>query len=669
MVDEHPPSTAVDRAPRRADIQGLRALAILLVVAYHSDVGIDGGFLGVDVFFVVSGFVIGALLVREWSTTGTVRLGAFYARRIRRLVPAFAAMAVVVLIVCVLVLNPYDSQPFAARTAAAAQVFGANFFLYRHVGYFDASAEMNPFLHTWSLSIEEQFYLVFPLALLLVGRVGARRRGVLVAMVAIGGLLSFGVWVAMSNDWWSAGLEAPARFAYFMAPTRAWQFCAGVLVALGWGRWQAAATRARCSAVGVVSLGAVAAAVAASDGTGIDPGFNGSTTLLASIGAAGLIVAGATANPVTAALSVRPAVVIGNHSYAWYLWHWPAVVLVRVLWPTAGWAAGVAAVAAFAPAAASTRWIESPLRRPGVSTGRSLRVGAAAAATTLLVAGVVDTGADRGWGVAVPIDWYDLPVARSTGCNLFNRDIANSWPEERCTTRVPGATGTVLVVGDQQADSASTAVVVAAGRLGLDTATWTRTDCPAFGGSVTRYPRCDDWNDDVLRVVDRLRPNVVVVGNNSPQYVSGDSPVQVATGAGDVATGDDALDRWSRGLDRLITELDERGAAVVLVGPVPDFGRAFSRDRVSVVRPDLAVAPLPVADVRSALGPVVEVERAVAAERSVPYVDPVPILCTDVCEPEHDGRWWWYDAEHLNVLGGRQLVPEMSRALATALRR
>src|SRR5690606_5645755 len=132
-------------------------------------------FLGVDVFFVISGFVIGRRLDAERARTGSVRLRSFYARRVRRLLPAMAVVLIVTAVLTSLVLSPFGPQQLAFGTAASAAVFGANVHLYRHTGYFDTSAETNPFLHTWSLSVEEQLYLVLPALVVLVWRAGARR--------------------------------------------------------------------------------------------------------------------------------------------------------------------------------------------------------------------------------------------------------------------------------------------------------------------------------------------------------------------------------------------------------------------------------------------------------------------------------------------------------------
>ncbi len=162
------PDAATDTPhPRRADIQGLRAVAVLLVVAYHAGLSVDGGFTGVDVFFVISGFVITALLMREVDAGGTLSFASFYARRVRRILPAMALTTAVVAIASLGAISEF-ARDLTARTGLAASFFVSNVYLYRSpTGYFDVAPTANPLLHMWSLSVEEQFYLVFPAVLVL----------------------------------------------------------------------------------------------------------------------------------------------------------------------------------------------------------------------------------------------------------------------------------------------------------------------------------------------------------------------------------------------------------------------------------------------------------------------------------------------------------------------
>ena len=172
-------SDGVVQGNRRRDIQGLRAIAVIMVVAFHAGLPVPGGFVGVDVFFVISGFVITAMLHREWEKTGRIKFGTFYLKRFKRLAPALALMVGVTLMISTVIFSPFGHQTYAAATGIGALLMSANFVIAKTTGgYFGPTAENNPLLNTWSLSVEEQFYLVFP-ALIALGWYLAKRHGFL----------------------------------------------------------------------------------------------------------------------------------------------------------------------------------------------------------------------------------------------------------------------------------------------------------------------------------------------------------------------------------------------------------------------------------------------------------------------------------------------------------
>ena len=313
---------------KRADVQGLRALAVLLVVGYHAGLPLPSGFAGVDVFFVISGFVITATLVRELAGTGRLRLGAFYARRVRRLLPALTVVLVFVAAVGVLG-SPIAAQKTAGLTGIAASLFSANFYLY-HLGsgYFDVSAGLNPLLHTWTLGVEEQFYLVFPALLLASWKLGRRA----LAVVAVGGAtaLSFYLAYRYALAFPVGGVHDPQRFGFYASPSRAWEFGAGSLVALGVPLFRRIPF-GLTDVVAAAGLAWLVVGLLVLDGRGVPSA--GETALLVT-GVALLLVAGSGHGSLVArGLGARPAVWIGDLSYSWYLWHWPLIVFARALWP------------------------------------------------------------------------------------------------------------------------------------------------------------------------------------------------------------------------------------------------------------------------------------------------------------------------------------------------
>src|SRR3954451_8836037 len=318
-----PPVTTGGTASRghRSDIQGLRAVAVLLVVLFHAELGFSGGFVGVDVFFVISGFVITAMLLNELHGTDTLRLARFYARRIRRLMPALALLIAVVALVGILAA-PVGIQDVAARTGASASVFLGNFYLYFvPKGYFAAGSDLNPFLHTWSLAVEEQFYLVFPVVLLGAWKLGRRSRrsvGYACAALALLGLASFVLSYLLVHNHALPGISSPQEFAFYSSFTRAWEFAVGAILAFGLVRLHTM-PRGLALAAGWIGIALVIVVSLRYDASTPFPG----TAAIAPVVGTVLVLASGSGGTrgVRRGLSVKPLVKLGDMSYSWYLWH------------------------------------------------------------------------------------------------------------------------------------------------------------------------------------------------------------------------------------------------------------------------------------------------------------------------------------------------------------
>ncbi|HEX3361093.1 MAG TPA: acyltransferase family protein, partial [Solirubrobacterales bacterium] len=392
MESRKNPDEAESGRSFRPDIEGLRAVAIVAVLLCHAGVPfLAGGYVGVDVFFVISGFLITKLLLGELDRSGTISLRGFYARRAKRLLPLSAILLATVGILSMIFLSPLRNTEVAGDITASALYVANWHFAAQSVDYFAQGLEPSPVLHLWSLAIEEQFYLVWPGLMLAVTWFWRRRgrsvRPVLwVALTLIlAGSLVYGV--ILTDD-------KPA-FAYFDTFARAWELGLGAALAL--------AGTVRLPKLSALALGwiGVAAIVYASFTFTAETSFPGTAALIPTLGAAALILSGTalveTAPGVTGfkfgagwILSLPPVRYVGRISYSWYLWHWPFLVFAAAIWgPRLSVAAGLAAVAAsWVPTQLTHMLVEDPVRRAPALKRLPNRAIALGLACTLVAVGV-----------------------------------------------------------------------------------------------------------------------------------------------------------------------------------------------------------------------------------------------------------------------------------------
>ena len=438
-------AAAADR-PRRRDIQGLRAVAILAVVAYHAGLPIPGGYVGVDVFFVISGYLITKLLWDEVAGGGRLSFSRFYARRARRLLPSAVLVIVVTVAVSVAVLGPLEATAVAKDAVACALYVGNYRFAFQATNYLDSQGPVSPLQNYWSLGVEEQFYLLWPALLLaaivIAGNVGGKRRArhrtkrlpapdrsrwAVVGALMVVAVLSFWLCVHLTST------DEP--WAFFSLPTRAWELAVGGLLALAapFGRrlpgWALAA-------IGWAGLGAVAWSFAA---FGPQTPFPGSAALVPVAGAGAALFAGTShlrAGPAHL-LGLRPLQPIGTVSYTWYLWHWPALILAPAV---VGHALGLiqnvgVCFLSLVLAAVTTIVLEQPLRRSRWLSTRSVR--------SLVAGGALSLGAAC---VAVLVV-AEIPPPAGSGHAAAARLVTH--PANRRSTTIPSAHATAASLDAQ----------------------------------------------------------------------------------------------------------------------------------------------------------------------------------------------------------------------------
>jgi peptidoglycan/LPS O-acetylase OafA/YrhL len=345
-----PVSGGVSRAAYRRDIDGLRAIAVVSVVVYHLFAGVlPGGYLGVDIFFVISGFLITGILVRDCAT-GRYSIVRFYERRLRRIIPALVFLIAVVTAIATAILLSRDLVGYA-KSVLATFAFVSNVYFWRDTNYFSPDASTKPLLHTWSLGIEEQFYIFFPIMVFLIMRFAGRRAllGAVIFLSAVSYALT--VWV-LKRD---LGIVA-----FYLLPMRAWELGFGAIVSLAGSRGRAGPyCRAALGGLGLVLVLGSCFAISPTFLPGLPP------ATFACLGTALMIWAGERSNATSRLLEAGPMVAIGLISYSLYLWHWPLYVfvsyyLIRQPLPFEGLLILIAAVVI---SAASWRYVEQPFRQ------------------------------------------------------------------------------------------------------------------------------------------------------------------------------------------------------------------------------------------------------------------------------------------------------------------
>ena len=570
----------------RPDIEGLRAVAIGGVLLFHAGIPhMGGGFIGVDVFFVISGFLITGLLLREIGSSGRIDLRGFYARRARRLLPAALVVIAVTVVASYFILTSIDF-PDTAVDGAAAALYVSNYrFALSATDYFAQGAPPSPLLHYWSLGVEEQFYLFWPVLILIGAKLlGIRRLWWLLGTVALG---------SFALSLWITNVEAP--WAFYSLPTRAWQLALGGLIALDvlylprrFG-WRAA------TVVGTAGLALIVGGVLLIDDSVPFPGF---AALVPAAGAALLIVSGERAGALPArVLATRPMRWVGRISYSLYLWHWPILILGPQLLHRHGLGTRIAlACGAIVVAELSTRFIEAPFRfgvMARLASGRSL---AAAASMSAIVAigSVLASGELLGSTTAVevtpvpitgqlpampaPLFKGSLPADmrarlrdasqdRPDACQLSVRDTVLAG----CVRGDPNGPTTVAVYGDSHATQWVPAIEELASQRHWRVIVLTKSSCPVMDLPVWSrvlsrpYTECEVFRQDALQKLRAEHPAIVFVSQAHGAHVLGDD--------GSLNSYRDVPDLWRDGLARTLQRVAQLSDRVVLLADTPRNAR------------------------------------------------------------------------------------------------
>jgi peptidoglycan/LPS O-acetylase OafA/YrhL len=646
------------RLTYRPDIDGLRALAVLAVMFFHYRVPpFSGGFAGVDIFFVISGYLITALIAREMAED-RFSLWRFYERRVRRIIPALFALLVVASVAAWFILFPHDFRRYA-KSALAAAFFGSNFQFWSVTGYFDVAAFQKPLLHTWSLAVEEQFYLLFPAFLLALRAVRQRTR---IAAVGAAFLLSLAL-----SIW---GVRKVPGAAFYLVPFRLWELMAGALLALGLvPPPRSARVGGAASLIGLILI--ACAVLFYSEAAH----FPGAAALLPVLGTALVIYGGTqTGTFVNRVLARRPVVFVGLISYSLYLWHWPVYVFARYyLYRDLSAGEAVLCLAlSFVLAVLSWRFVEQPFRRRQGGVPRRVLFGAAGAALVTVSVFAAAVLTSHGWPDRFRPDIRRILAEEHDTDGLlrycFARPLSEVNAKDLCQF---GAAGNVkpsfLLWGDSHADAILPAVSDIAKKHHLRGYFAGESSCaPLMGVFRPDTPRCKAFNNKVIALAKRPEIKTVILtarwGKNADGRAYGDEgngfvPISDAQAKAKRPADNAAI--FARGLNRTIDALLAAKKHVVVIASVPEVGWAvpqvLARTRLSG---DGRPVFLPEEDFAFRQRITRPLFHRLAARPGVMVIHPSDVLCEDGrCKVAMDGIPLYRDEHHLSVYGAEKLKP------------
>lgn len=646
----------------RPEIDGLRAIAIVPVVLYHAGMKqFSGGFIGVDVFFVISGFLITSIIYSDIEK-GRFSIAAFYERRIRRIIPALSAMLVFCIVVSFLVLMPGAFRQFG-RSVTAATLFVSNILFARETGYFDLAADQKPLLHTWSLAVEEQFYIVYPIVLFLICRY-LRRHLVLCTTAVL--LFSFGI-----SLW--AVRHAPTT-AFYLAPPRAWELMLGAILAL-----EVIPPSTHRMGNNLLSLLGIALI-----GWGIftissQTSFPGASALFPCVGSALIIYASGPASGGTlvgTVLSTWPFRLTGLISYSLYLWHWPLLIFAKyyAIRPmTEAETFGVVSLAVLI-SVLSQRYVEQPFRgKGGAFSRKTVFAGAGVLMVCFLGAGIA---IDRTKGLPSRMPSIVISTTRTADdlsfrARCFNPSLERIRRNRVC--RIGAGTDSLprfVLWGDSHALAMVPGIEQLAAennRIGLFAA---RSACPPLLG-VYRLgeAECLEFNDEVLKLVKRTRSirTVFLVARWALAAEGerfGNEPGETVC-IGDSASKERSFTEdgrvFARGLDRTVAQLTRTGLRVVVMAQVPEVGYdvPLALAKMRLFRKSLDIRPSRVTYLERQRHVLEEVAHLVKAY-GVTVVYPHELLCGPIfCEIEVNGHLLYFDDHHISNYGSRYVAQQL----------
>lgn len=663
----------------RRDIQGLRAVAVLLVLVFHFETPLHGGYLGVDMFFVISGFVIASSTLREIDNTNTFSWRAFLHRRIRRLLPGMAVVAVTTSVMAMLFLSPFGPQKETAKMLLGAATYMSNFILMPQ-SYFSLDPKANPMLHMWSLAVEEQIYFVWPLAVLFF--VGLRKRlqssfVKVMAWFAVISLTLVSCWMflkfsihgpqVITYSWFKPLTSrniTPEHFAFYSPITRAWEFIVGVSVALFLRikvvtELQKAGKQFACIGAALVTFGVAWASKLPEIQREASWSTNTSATLAVVVGTALWIFGGSHDNYLLKLTTSRPLKFIGDCSYSIYLLHWPIWVLLITSfdqsWKTIVIAFGLSLGFGWL----QFRYVEEPIRsRRRLPSIKSPQLIGGFAVVSLIGFALMSFATPR---IAVhiagvrPNELSLHIVEKPCPGEKFETENAKS-----CQYSPSINDGVAILVGDSMAKSLSDGFVEAANAQNLAGYVFTYPGCPFLrpDSPFVSTSECSDWRVAVFGALQQLQPRVLIIANLNSLYIDPPLPDWSV---------EDTQQIWGSELKRTVEALSELRTQLVIAQPPPKFAFDLRYD-LSLFMPNSAKEEREVVFARRQKMNEIEQIAISGFENIQSVLDFTDQFCNEkTCNPRFNNKLLFEDPDHLSVEGSKLVFPEIERAISGAL--
>jgi len=638
----------------RSDIDGLRALAVLPVVFFHAGFDIfSGGFVGVDIFFVISGFLITSIIVSDLDQD-RFSIRDFYERRIRRILPALYTVCTAIIIAGYLFFLPAELENLG-KSLGATLLFVSNILFWSETGYFDASSDLKPLLHTWSLAVEEQFYVFFPLLLLVISKFLKKKY---VPILLVCALVSFVI-----SIW---GTEHKPSATFYWAPTRAWELLLGALLALGFiprikkQLWS--------ETLGILGICLIVYAVFIFD---YDTSFPGINAVFPCFGAGLLIYANQDEGQTLSRklLSLKPLVLIGLCSYSFYLWHWPVFVFAKYLSmePLTGFQSFGLILLSFSLSVLTWKFIETPFRNRSFLAGKWKIFGISLLVSVplFLVSGVIINQKgfmDRFSNIEL------LEKQKESHVNESCVDIIPSkFVEKKCVFGAQSKTPSFIVWGDSHAGAFMPAFDHVGEEIGKAGVLASSSGCPPLLDiklARDKKPyKCIEFNNTILSTIKAgdiifLVARWTYYTHKSP--INHEGPTWLNDAASHRISEKENYRVFEDALKRTIEAIKERGAVPVIVDSVPEYSRSVPEILFLFDR-DVTVSKELFNQNRRKISAILQ---EVSGEYGAGYVDPAEVFCDEVqCHANKGKKVFYFDDDHLSSTGALEITTVFKRFL------